>query len=217
MHSRATLALYLGATFLGSAAYRRWAARLTPDVMPVLRVVVVGIAISALLPIVLADPRFPLPTARVWGPIRVFVAVVPFCALVGFLSPLLVDQWSAGDPRRAGNAYAINTLGCIAGPLLASFMLLPSISERWTILAFLSPLVLLGLMNVGRSRRVSAARVTGSLAIVGVLVAVVMVARDPSERFSEGELRRDYSATVVAATVDGQKHLFVNGHSMGGT
>jgi MFS family permease len=57
-------------------------------------------------------------------------AIVLFCALAGFLTPLLVDSWSSGDPDRAGTAYAVNIAGSIAGPLVAGFCLLPWMGER---------------------------------------------------------------------------------------
>ena len=43
---------------------------------------------------------------------------------------MLVDQASEGDPDIAGKAYAMNVLGCILGPLLSGFILLPIMSER---------------------------------------------------------------------------------------
>src|SRR4029077_10490745 len=62
--------------------------------------------------------------------------IAPFSGLVGYLTPRLVDKWSAGDPGRAAHAYAVNVLGCILGPLLSGFVLLPRLSESWTLLLF---------------------------------------------------------------------------------
>jgi hypothetical protein len=57
---------------------------------------------------------------------------------------MLVDRWSGGDPDRAAHAYAANVLGCILGPLLAGFLLLPLLSERWVLLLFAIPWVFVG-------------------------------------------------------------------------
>ena len=57
---------------------------------------------------------------------RLVLGIAPFTGLLGFLTPMLVDRRSGGDPGRAGTAYAINVLGCILGPLLAGFLLCPT-------------------------------------------------------------------------------------------
>jgi len=56
----------------------------------------------------------------------------------GYLTPSLIDEHAAGHPTDAGQAYAINVLGCILGPLFACYVLLPYLSERYA-------LILLGL------------------------------------------------------------------------
>src|SRR5256885_14346705 len=58
-------------------------------------------------------------------------SIVLFCALAGFLTPMLVDSRSSGDPRQAGTAYAVNVLGSIVGPIVVGFWLLPWLGERW--------------------------------------------------------------------------------------
>jgi hypothetical protein len=59
---------------------------------------------------------------------------------LGFLTPLLMDRISGGDPRRAGVAYAVNTVGCIAGPLVAGFVTLPALGERGSLVVLAAPL-----------------------------------------------------------------------------
>src|SRR4030095_2118367 len=70
----------------------------------------------------------------------VALGIMPFCAVLGFLTPSLVDRWSLSDPRRAGFAYAINVLGSIVGPLVAGFLLLPLLDERVALLLLALPL-----------------------------------------------------------------------------
>ncbi|RSL17882.1 hypothetical protein EDE15_3431 [Edaphobacter aggregans] len=73
---------------------------------------------------------------QLMGTLRVFLGVAAFYALLGFATPMLVDRWSGGDPDKAGRAYAVNVVGCILGPLLAGFLLLPFFNERWVLFVF---------------------------------------------------------------------------------
>jgi MFS family permease len=110
---------------------------------------------------------------------------------------MLVDRWSGGDPRRAGIVYAMNIVGCVVGPLLASFVLLPWLGERGSLLALSAPLAAVARSRA--SRRAARAR----------RAALVAAARSPrgslwrrgtSSESTRSEVRRDYAATVVAAT-----------------
>ena len=100
------------------------------------------LALFAVIPVVAADPPLPL-TLTEPGPVSGLVrlsAIVLFCAVAGFLTPLLVDSWSSGDPDRAGTAYAVNVVGSIVGPLVAGFWLLPWVGERLAIMVLSLPL-----------------------------------------------------------------------------
>jgi hypothetical protein len=77
--------------------------------------------------------------------LRLALGIMPFTALLGFITPMLVDRFSGGNPRRAGSAYAINVVGCILGPLLAGFVLLPHLSERWALEVLSLPWLIVGL------------------------------------------------------------------------
>ena len=71
----------------------------------------------------------------------------------GFMTPMLVDRWSRGNPDRAGRAYAVNAVGCILGPLLAGFVLLPAVGERWSLLILALPFFGFGVWSLmSRSR-----------------------------------------------------------------
>jgi spermidine synthase len=118
------LAIYLGATFAGAIAYRRWSRTGSAD-RARLAAIWSAALVCGLLPLLCADPRIAASDSFASGLARLAPGIAPFCAVVGFLTPMLVDQWSGGDPRRAGSVYAVNIIGCVAGPLLASFVLLP--------------------------------------------------------------------------------------------
>src|SRR5262249_29683040 len=84
------LAVYLAATFTGSVIYRRWSRRLRPWESPLTWI---SLALLGLLPLHTSDIRLTMS-----GDIRVLLGIAPFAAMIGFLSPMLVDRWSGGDP-----------------------------------------------------------------------------------------------------------------------
>jgi spermidine synthase len=208
------LALYLGATFLGSMAYRtQGRGEGSGAGQAILVPIWIAATVFGLLPLVAADPRLPLPIIDpavpqprdlLLGALRVALGLIPFCAAIGFVTPMLVDRLSAGDPGRAGRAYAVNVVGCILGPLAASFGLLPALGERGSI-AVLALLLLIATPLGGRPR---AALLAGA-AVVGL--ALVLLTRDHASLFAHREVRRDYEATVVATDSTGRKELLVNG------
>ena len=124
------LAAYLLATFAGSQVYRFWSRRHTARA----GLLWVSLAFFGLLPLLTSDARLAMN-----GNLRVLLGVAPFAGVIGFLTPMLVDRWSAGDPDRAGRAYAVNVVGCIVGPLLAGFFLLPWFGERTSMLLLVLP------------------------------------------------------------------------------
>jgi spermidine synthase len=227
------LALYLAATFLGSAVYRLG---IRLDRFGGYRVVhwsawiVAGLA--GLLPLVATDPRLPLPiidpatpqlTDLFVGGMRVVLGLSLFCGVVGFMTPMLVDRFSSGDPERAGRAYAVNVLGCILGPLLAGFIILPALGERGGIatlslsLFALAPLVAAGSSTAARNppagnrRRGFRSLVLALSGALALAFLVVRTTEDYTGRFSRYQVRRDYEATVIATDARGPKELLVNG------
>ena len=69
---------------------------------------------------------------------------------------MLVDRWSAGDPDRAGRAYAVNVLGCIVGPLVSGFFLMPWVGEHVSMLLFAAPWFAMAVMARHEKREVRA-------------------------------------------------------------
>ena len=203
------LAVYLLATFAGSLIYRRRAQ--TDHRLPW-----VLLGLVSLLPLVFADPHFPHPDfdsdalSFLFGAFRAALAIVPFSALAGFLTPMLVDRWSGGDPDRAGHAYAINVVGSIAGPLVAGFLILPFISERWALCLIAIPLFAIGF---AKSRETAS---TGRLyaGALAASLAIALIASDYDSTFPDRRERRDYTATVIATGKDMHKRLLVNGIGM---
>jgi spermidine synthase len=209
------LAVYLLATVVGSQDYRSHAhsrqAGQSASAWGLL-------ALFAMIPVVAADPLLPL-SGLDGGCIRLS-AIVLFCAMAGFLTPLLVDSWSAGDPDRAGTAYAVNIAGAIVGPLLAGFWLLPWLGERWSILALTIPLFAIATLAVLRrpaettpAKSVFNPRLKLALAAAAA-IALFSVSHDYETRYASREVKRDYAATVIATGSGFGRQLLVNGVGM---
>jgi predicted membrane-bound spermidine synthase len=202
------LASYLVATFLGSRMYRAWSSKgqKEDDVLWVF------LSFLGLLPLLAADIRLPLP-----GVVRVLLGVMPFSFGIGFLTPMFVDRWSQGDPTRAGRAYAMNVLGCIAGPLVAGFLLLPLVSERFALLILISPFfVIAAIFTI--SRPIHSADRAARCAIAAVALLLFFLAKDQEAVLPHPVVLRDSTATVIGAEFEGvrQKVLLVNGINMTG-
>jgi spermidine synthase len=212
------LAIYLGATFLGALAYRRWAQSPAAGASPLLAEIWIVALLSGLFSLLLADPRLTAAHSFATGLSRLIPGIAPFCAAVGFVTPMLVDRWSGGDPRRAGSVYAMNIVGCVLGPLLASFVLLPQLGERWSLVMLSVPLAAVAATLALRSARIAkisrfAIQPRAALIVACALAAVIVFGtKDFETLYPVREVRRDYAATVIAATDhNGDFELLVNG------
>jgi spermidine synthase len=211
---------YLGATFVGSWLYRRHLrqGRLfsTLDLMAMLTV-------AAFLPIIINDPRLVPSHWSDWsyprGVCILLFSICPFCALLGYLTPGLIDEYAAGHPVAAGQAYAINVLGCILGPLIAGYILLPWLSERHA-------LILLNLPFAGFYLWLARAHFRPRHLAWGLAAGVVLMWSLFFSQDFEGMLllteknttiRRDHVASVISyGDTRGGKRLLVNGVGMTG-
>ncbi len=211
----ALLAVYLLATNVGSSLYRSSPRFHQPEGSASAWSL---LAFSAVIPVIGADPLL-FPRTLGFGLIRLS-SIVFFCGMVGFLTPLLVDFWSSGDPDKAGTAYAVNIGGCIIGPLIAGFLLLPWMAERWAVGALCIPLFATAILAVLRKStepvkpkfRISARSQLVLAAIAAFLI--VGVSRDYETQFPARVVRRDYTATVVATGKGFGRKLLVNGVGM---
>lgn len=139
------LAVYLLATAIGSQVYRAWIRRRGNRAETAWRPLVILAGCFALVPLAAADPRVHAGSSLTSLVVRVSWGIGGFCAVLGFLTPMLIDRWSGGDAGRAGRAYAVNALGCIVGPLLSGFFLLPVAGERWSLVFLALPFWAFGL------------------------------------------------------------------------
>ena len=209
------LAVYLLATTLGSRDYLRWShSHNISDSASSWGV----LALSLVLPVLAVDPFIRIGSFGLPGLLRLS-AIVPFCAFAGFLTPMLVDSWSGGDPDRAGTAYAVNIAGCIAGPLIAGFCLLPIMSERWAEFSLSLPLFSIALWVSWSNGSLTSPekRRAGRIKLLAFAVVAMMVlafSHDYESAFSDPVVLRDSTATVMAAGKGFNRHLLVNGVGM---
>jgi len=197
------LAVYLAATAVGSYLYRRG---LRKNAVVSNAALAAGLAVSSFLPLILNDPGLDL---RTFG---VEISLFPFCAILGYLTPKLIDRYSQGSPDNAGRAYAINVIGCVIGPLVASYILLPEWGVKTSLVLMAVPFVLLFAVY---ARQLSATfRTVSVLATVALLACALGVSISHEEKYPGGIVRRDHTATVISAGVGMGKHLYVNGQGI---
>lgn len=214
---------YLGATFLGSLLYRRdlgrKRVRSTPELMALL-------AIAAFIPVLVNDPRFvraewhsssgQMYSTNLLSAILLLVSICPLCTILGYLTPRLVDEYAGGQPAGAGRAYAINVLGCILGPLFASYLLLPHLNERHALIILGLSFVIFYLSGWKSLKR--RMRLGSGLATAAVLGWSVFVSEDFEGLVSKLEknsiVRHDYAASVNSFGDGLNKRLLVNGIGM---
>lgn len=206
------LGVYLAATFLGSVVYRRWIRHYSTEGT----LIWVFVCVAALMPLLTADMRLKIAT---W--LRLPIGLAGFSGLLGFLTPSLVDRYSKGDPDRAGVAYAVNVAGCIFGPLVAGFLLLPYMDERYALAALTLPWVLTGIWfafakpgSVPKFTSSRAVRVAILTACLGASCALIFFTQSYIQRVPGAVIRRDNTATVLAVGQGMQKNLVVNGVTM---
>ena len=198
------LAAYLAATFAGSTIYRIWSHRQRGQESQMLWI---SLGFFGLLPLLTADTRIAMNPN-----LRIFVGVVPFAAIIGFLTPMLVDRWSGGDPDRAGRAYAVNVLGCIMGPLLSGFLLLPHFGEHTAMLLLVLPWFGMALFGGGRER--TGFQYAAAAALMIAALTLFFFTKGYEARFDHPIILRDSTATVLASGQGMGKNLLVNGVGM---
>jgi len=198
----AILGLYLLMTFMGSWLYRRWSrvARRADELLWII------LGLATLLPLFTTDPLRPFPAV-----LRLVCGIAPFTLLLGILTPMLVDRWSGGDPGKGGAAYAVNVVGCIFGPLVSGFALLPLMNERWVTLLFALPWFTIGMLSRFSAEGSRTVSILGRAVLALLAVTAVSLSKGFEDQFPHREVLRDHTATVVATGEGMGKVLYVNG------
>lgn len=125
----------------------------------------------------------------------------------------MIDEYAAGDPAVAGRAYAVNILGCILGPIFASYAVLPWISERHALILLGLPFFVFYLLNwkaLPRQQHLGLGLAAGA-----ALGCALFISGDFQALVSRSskiiEVRRDYAASVISSGEGMDKQLIVNG------
>ena len=204
---------YLAATFCGSLLYRRDVRK--NSLFNAAQLIPIAV-IAAFLPVIVNDLPFLKAVAKLSSYLSsglLILSIAPLCAALGYLTPSLIDQDGKGEPTRTANAYALNVLGCILGPLFASYVLLPWVGERYALILLGLPFLAFYLIT-SNALSFGYRSVTASLVVVAFVWSLV----GPNDLGAcltrlgcPTEVRRDYAASVIAAGMNRNKQLFVNG------
>ena len=215
------LTVYLLATWVGSLIYRKLSSFSNKPSLVDLMAFLIA---SAFLPIFAGDPQFLDPLIGEEGSIglKVFItlaSIFPFCLVLGYLTPMLIDQYSVGQSKPAGRMYALNIIGSILGPLIAAYFLLPSLGSRESMIFLIIPYFILFLACALRSS--GAIKIKEIMAATIVFFIAISFAFFKSKSYEEGttrgeiKIRRDHTATVISYNLGPQnKGLLVNGQEM---
>ena len=175
------------------------------------------ISLTALLPILITDPRLALGATPPLAVSTVLLSIVPFCAALGYLTPSLIDELSGGDAKRAGNLYALNIVGGIIGPLIAGYLLLPSISVVWSMILLALPLFAVAFMlfKADQNKQRIAFAV---LAVLALPLSLSCQSWEERNAYLSDHtmINRDYAATTIAWGEGMGKNLAVNGWKVTG-
>ena len=105
-----------------------------------------------------------------------------------------------------GHAYSINVLGCILGPLLAGFFILPWAGERWGLCLLALPFAI-GFFSSALHRAAFGGTILAALLLV-------FLTKDFGTKFPHRIELRDHTATVIATGEGMSRRLLVNGVGM---
>jgi len=199
------LSIYLLSSGLGSLFYRIHFAQ---GRVWRTKTLIFCLSVFAILPLILNDPRISM------GIPNALTSIFPFCAALGYLTPKLIDRYSLGRPGFAGRAYAVNILGCILGPLIASYILLPAIGVKGSMIALGFPYIAFFLIyswGTMVSRR-KALVVSVPYICLFIFFGFKCVSYEEMYASYKGSVvRRDHTATVVSIGSGMDKKLLVNG------
>ena len=210
----AILTAYLFATWMGSWLYRKQVAdRAKVKDIPHL---ITYLVYFSFLPIMSSDPRLIVIGHRPQA-VLILGSILPFCATLGYLTSKLIDDLSQGDPNIAGRVYAVNTVGCILGPLFSGYLFLPILGVRLCLILLAIPFIgyfIYYFRNIWS--RSSGYAISSSIIIIALLVvsARFFLSYEDGVFYEYAVVRRDYVATVISYGEGMNKRLLVNGVGM---
>jgi spermidine synthase len=129
-----------------------------------------------------------------------------FGAQFPFVARSVVDSVESAG-RRIASAYALNTLGSIAGALAVGFLLLPALGLRGAFLVLIAINLAVGAALVAAASPARARAAAGALAVAGLALALLAVPPRPfegvfRERYGKLLLYREQVTDIVMVTED---------------
>jgi len=150
--------------------------------------------------------------------VRILVGVAPVSFLLGVVTPSLIEECTHSDSHKVGIAYTFNLAGCIAGPILLGFLIIPVLGNRIASYLVASVFLLLSLLHqIYGQRKMTASRATSKAAVISALAAsvvIVIFARPFESQFQNAQVLYDHTATVIASGSGMEKRLMVEGTHM---
>ncbi|MDR2709727.1 MAG: hypothetical protein LBC07_07130 [Elusimicrobiota bacterium] len=215
------LAAYLFSTYLGTLLYRR---HVKNNKVISLDKCLMFLALSSFLPIIINDPHIMAPaiTGRLLKHfIQIALTIAPMSAILGYLTPAIIDFYSLGDAKKQGKAYAINVAGCILGPLIVSYILLPLISAKSVMIFMACLYILLFLFSYKNIKRRFLQTAYGIIAVFLIIACGYSKSYelffpptpDEAKSYARSAVFRDYASTTFASNAGGGI-LLVNGMGM---
>jgi spermidine synthase len=217
-----TFAIVLAAVLVPLA----YASRLVPPlrrngrVGPGPLLVAAGVAVLLATPLLERVDRVPLPAGWPWAFVGVwrfllaFGCVAPSMVLLGTTFPWLLDE--RAEPGAWGRLYATNTVGAIAGAVVAAWLGLPTLGFARTSWVAGGVLVTAGALTLHTARGRGVGVLAGGLALAVAVTTESGLGRLrvqsslPTSRVLASEEGPD--ATVSALrTPDGARHLVIDG------
>ena len=212
----AVVAVFLTGVAGGSLIYEQRRDRSAR--MGTLGALLAAAAALALVPMIVSNM-----CGQAWLPLAV-VLILPVTTIFGYTFPLTVRLFvgSADQASRGvGLAYAANTAGCVAGTVLAGFVLIPTLGySRSIIVVGMVLAVVGGAVAIGSAPRRKMLRPAVGLAAAAALVVVFFI---PAARLTytqrqiaaTGAPTAHYEDTVASVDVTGGKphsrNLYING------
>jgi spermidine synthase len=161
------------------------------------------------------DSAYPL--FNLFGHALAFAVMLPATFLAGMTLPLFTQVLLRGGrgERAIGQVYAANTLGAIAGVLLAVHVLMPAFGLKLALVVGAAIDILLGTWVLRYSQAASRRTHAFAAVIVGMLAATATAraAILEPERLSSGVFRDGKTASVAVRGREGALSILTNGKS----
>ena len=205
------LGVYLAATFAGSRVYRFWSRTHDHEGGLVWGVLgFVSLAASAYRQSLFSGAEF------LAALLRLVLGIAPFSAILGFVTPMLVDRWSGGDPEQGGQGICGQRGGMhsrAAGrrihPVAIDQRTLGAVRVRAAVVDDRPGAAMVRRCPKGQAAQTLQRKL--SYALAALAVVGVLTIKGFEDLFVPSQVLRDNTATVIA-TGDGMtKRLLVNG------